>query len=124
MEMMLFYMELDKYNSMDEIAPYAENSSNVYNNDYHGKVNSAFAKIPVSLKAYNNVVDSKHDNIMNTSFYEPPLEKLRRLKFKFRYHDGRLVDFNCVPFSFTLEFNMLRDEQMRSRNVRVAGLYN
>ena len=60
---------------------------------------------------------------MNVSFYEPPLKKLRRLKFKFRYHDGRLVDFKCLPLSFTLEFSMLRDEQLRSRNVRVSGLY-
>ena len=50
-------------------------------------------------------------------------EKLSKLKFKFRYHDGRLVDFKCLPFSFTLEFNMLRDEQMRARNVRISGLY-
>lgn len=120
----VIYMEIDKYNSMSEIAPYSENTSNTYNNDYHGKVNSAFAKIPVSLKSYNEIVDTKHENLMNISFYEPPLEKLRRLKFKFRYHDGRLVDFKCVPFSFTLEFNMLRDEQLRSRNVRVAGLYS
>ena len=120
----IIYMEIDKYNSMDEIAPYSESTTTVFNNDYHGKTNSAFAKIPISIKPYNSVVESKHINIMNASFYEPPLEKLRRLKFKFRYHDDRLVDFKCAPFSFTLEFNMLRDEQLRTRNVRIAGLYN
>ena len=60
---------------------------------------------------------------MNISFYEPPIEKLYKLKFKFRYHDGRLVDFKCIPLTFTLEFNMLRDEQLRMRNVRMSGLY-
>ena len=133
------YMEVDKYNSMDEIAPYSENTSNAYrndyngkinsvlariptksksdlgkNNDYHGKVNSAFSKIPVPFTHFDRIVDSKHTNLMNVSFYEPPLKKLRRLKFKFRYHDGRLVDFKCVPLSFTLEFSMLRDEQLRT----------
>ena len=144
------YMEIDKYNSMDEIAPYSENTSNAYrndyngkinsvlariptksksdldktkNNDYCGKVNSAFSKIPIGCTNSSRLVDSKHNNLMNVSFYEPPLKKLRRLKFKFRYHDGRLVDFKCLPLSFTLEFSMLRDEQLRSRNVRVSGLY-
>jgi hypothetical protein len=145
----VIYMEVDKYNSMDEIAPYSENTSNAYrndyngkinsvlaripyrskcdfdkNNDYNGKVNSAFSKIPLLNGHFNRIVDSKHDNLMNVSFYEPPLKKLRRLKFKFRYHDGRLVNFKCLPLSFTLEFNMLRDEQLRSRNVRISNLYN
>lgn len=145
----VIYMEVDKYNSMDEIAPYSENTSNAYrndyngkinsvlaripyrskcdfdkNNDYCGKVNSAFSKIPLINSHFNRIVDSKHDNLMNVSFYEPPLKKLRRLKFKFRYHDGRLVNFKCLPLSFTLEFNMLRDEQLRSRNVRISNLYN
>lgn len=143
------YMEIDKYNSMDEIAPYSQNTSNAFrndyngkinsvlariptksncdlgkNNDYYGKVNSAFSKLPMPFTHFNRIVDSKHRNLMNVSFYEPPLKKLGRLKFKFRYHDGRLVDFKCLPLSFTLEFNMLRDEQLRSRNVRVSGLYN
>ena len=119
----VIYMELDKYNSMNEIAPYSENTSGVFNNDYHGKVNSAFAKIPLPSKSFSQVFESKNYSLMNISFYEPPLEKLSKLKFKFRYHDGRLVDFKCLPFSFTLEFNMLRDEQMRARNVRISGLY-
>ena len=145
----VIYMEIDKYNSMDEIEPYSENTSNAYrndyngkinsvlariptrsvcdlgkNNDYYGKVNGAFSKIPMTSTHFNRIVDSKHDNLMNVSFYEPPLKKLRRLKFKFRYHDGRLVNFKCLPLSFTLEFNMLRDEQLRSRNVRISNLYN
>jgi hypothetical protein len=119
----VIYMEIDRYNSMDEIAPYSENSTGVYNNDYHGKVKSAFAKIPVSNKAFSQVIDSKNSSLMNVSFYEPPLERLTRLKFKFRYHDGRLVDFKCLPLSFSLEFNMLKDEQLRRRNVRMSGLY-
>ena len=41
------YMELDKYNSMDEIIPYSISTNSLYLNDYNGTVNSAFAKIPV-----------------------------------------------------------------------------
>ena len=119
----VIYMELDRYNSIDEIAPYSENTSGLFNNDYHGKVNSAFAKIPVLSKAFQQVSDTRNTSLMNVSQYEPPIEKITKLKFKFRYHDGRLVDFNCIPFSFTIEFNMLHDQQLRMRNVRVPPLY-
>ena len=50
----------EKYNSMDEIAPYSENTSALFNNDYHGKVKSAFAKIPITSKAFNQVFDSRN----------------------------------------------------------------
>ena len=35
-----------------------------------------------------------------------------------------LLDFKNLPFSFTLEFNMLKDEQARGKIVRVPPLYN
>jgi len=55
---------------------------------------------------------------------DPPIQRIDRLKFEFRFHDGRLVDFKNLPFSFTLEFNMLKDEQARGKIVRVPPLYN
>ena len=120
----VIYMEVDRYNTMDEIAPYSKNTSAARCNDYHGKVNSAFAKIPLPCTAFSQIFDSRNAFLMNVSVYEPPLERLTRLKFKFRYHDGRLVDFKCLPLSFSIEFNMLRNEQLRARSVRVPQLYN
>ena len=109
--------------SMDEIEPYSERSNACFNNDYAGKVKCAFAKIPVQCTPYSQVFDSTRAYIANISHYNPPLERVRKLQFKFRYHDGRLVDFKCLPFSFTMEFNMLRDEQLRDMIVRVPPLY-
>lgn len=117
------YMEVDKYNSMDEIEPYSENTGGWYNNDYAGKIKCAFAKIPVRCLPYSQMYDSTRAFIANISHYNPPIERIDRLRFKFRYHDGRLVDFKCLPFTFTLEFNMLRDEQLRNMIVRVPPLY-
>ena len=120
------YMELDKYNSMDELQPYVNNSSGLFNNNYNGKIKNAFAKIPLTHTndIYDRrIVDSTRNYIANISHYEPPLERIQKLKFKFRFHDGRYVNFKCIPFNFTLEFNMLRDEQMRARIVRVPPLY-
>lgn len=117
------YMEVIKYNSMDEIEPYSENTGGLYNNDYAGKINSAFAKIPIQNVAYSKLFDSTRAFIANISHYNPPIERINRLRFKFRYHDGRFVDFKCIPFSFTLEFNMLRDEINEKLDVRVPPLY-
>jgi len=86
-------------------------------------VKCAFAKIPVQCTPYSQIFDSTRAYIANISHYNPPIERIDRLRFRFRYHDGRLVDFKCLPFSFTLEFNMLRDEQLRSYLVRVPPLY-
>lgn len=117
------YMQVEKYNSMDEIEPYSENTGGWFNNDYAGKVKCAFAKIPVRCLPYSQMYDSTRAFIANISHYNPPIERIDRLRFKFRYHDGRLVDFKCLPFTFTLEFNMLRDEQLRAMVVRVPPLY-
>jgi hypothetical protein len=117
------YMQIEKYNSMDEIEPYSENTGGLCNNDYGGKVNGSFAKIPVRCLPFAQVFDTTRMFIANISHYSPPIERLDRLRFKFRYHDGRLIDFKCLPFTFTLEFNMLRDEQVRSMLVRVPPLY-
>jgi hypothetical protein len=118
------YMELDKYNSIDEIAPYSKNTMEDYNNDYHGKVNSAFAKIPLQQFSFSQIFDSRNAYLTNVKVFNPPLPKLRRMKFKFRYHDGRMVDFKCMPFSFSIEVNQLRDEQRRVLNVRIPDMYN
>ena len=47
----------------------------------------------------------------------------RKLKFRFRYHDGRLVDFRKCNFNFTISFYMLRDEIAREYNLRTPGTY-
>ena len=119
------YMEVEKYNSLDELEPYSSNTMGLFNNDYAGKVNSAFAKIPINhAGAYAVYGDSTNFYLMNVSQFSPPIDRIMRLRFKFRYHDGRLVDFKCLPFNFSIEFNMLRDEPDRKMKVRVPAFYN
>lgn len=119
------YMEVDKYNSIDELEPYSQNTMGLYNNDYAGKINGAFAKIPVNhANAFALYGDSKNFYLMNVTQFSPPIDRIMRLRFTFRYHDGRLVDFKWLPFNFSLEFNMLRDEQKRVMQVRVPQFYN
>lgn len=115
----IIYMEVEKYNTIDEIAPYSCKTNNLVNNDYHGKVNSAFAKIPIRTKRFTSENDSSTQFIMNVSQYEPPIEKISKLKFKFRYHDGRLVDFKSMSLSFSIGFSILSNEQYNNKMVRV-----
>lgn len=112
------YMEIDKYNGIDEIQPYPMNSNAMYNGKYGGKVNSAFAKIPIIQLPYAQYFDT----YTYMTVFREPLERITKLKFTFRYHDGRLVDFRNMPFSFALEFNCLRDEPSVARYVRIPAI--
>jgi hypothetical protein len=100
------YMELDQFNSMDEIEPYTKQSSNMYNAKYGGKHNSSFAKIPMLATSNEKMYTSKEGFLFNMFYSEPPLERIQKLKFKFRYHDGRPIDFGSTNFSFTIEFKL------------------
>uniref|UniRef100_A0A6C0HH32 Uncharacterized protein n=1 Tax=viral metagenome TaxID=1070528 RepID=A0A6C0HH32_9ZZZZ len=119
-----FYMEVDKYNSYDELYPYNKSSCQMFdNNAYNGKVNSAFAKIPINSSNYINQ-DSRSLFLQNVVQYDPPIERIVRLIFKFRFHDGRLVDFQNNNFDFSIEFNCLKNEIPKKYNVRIPALYN
>ncbi len=118
------YMEIEKFNSMDEMEPYSENTMGIYNNDLNGKVKAAFAKIPLSQTQFTQLTENRNNGLTNISHYNPVIERIDRLKFKFRYHDGRLVDFKTVPFNFSIEFNTLRDRQARNMTIVVPPLYS
>jgi hypothetical protein len=117
------YMELDKYNTMDELTPYVQATNNAYNNDYTGRVKSAFAKIPIIRGTSGQIFDSSKQFLQNISQYHPPIDKIRKLKVTFRYHDGKLVDFKNSNFNFTIAFNELRDEIARDYIIRVPAEY-
>ena len=108
------YMEIDNYNSYDELIPY-------YN--FNIKNNSAFAKIPVSNLPHGNLFDSKNGFLNNILIFDPPQEKIQKLKVKFRYHDGQLVDFGNSPLSITMEINQLREDINPDYNIRVPLIY-
>lgn len=118
------YMEMDRYNNIDEIYPYSIKTNNLVNNDLGHRSNGSFAKLPIINNPFKKTHGPENSFITNLFHSSPPTQKIDKLEFKFRYHDGRLVDFKNLPFSFTLEFNMLRDEQQRGRDVRVLSLYN
>jgi hypothetical protein len=118
------YMELEKFNSYDELKPYPMSTNSTYKNDYNGSTNSAFAKIAITAQPNGQIFDSRNGYLQNVSQYNPTIDKIRKLKFKFRYHDGRLVDFRDTNFNFTIAFNQLKNEINRDYQVRTPYEYN
>lgn len=107
------YIELEKYNKCDEIKPFLYYS---YNNANSGIVNSAFAKIPIyPFQDNKGLVNDGY--LENISYYQPPIDKIAKLKLRFRYHNGMLVDFHNFNVSLSLEINQIRNE-MNNYEVR------
>lgn len=110
------YMEVDLLNNMDEYVPFEATAFARHTNEANGIVNSAFAKIPISgvplSQAYENDAES-------FKIFNPPAERISKLKFKFRYHNGLLVDFENFNYTFTLEFVIYRPQSQKNVNMFV-----
>jgi hypothetical protein len=98
------YMEIFKYNCIDETQPYNISAFTLTTNETNGIVNSAFAKIPIVSTPTSQYYDGPSNSY---KFFDPPVERIRRLKFRLRYHNGELVNFGVFEYTFTLEFTTL-----------------
>jgi hypothetical protein len=106
-----FYIEIPQLNCLDETQPFNVSSFTVNTNGTNGIVNSAFAKIDLTSTPISQFFN--RESVTYKYFY-PPLERLRRLKIKIRYHNGRLVDFGVFNFTFMIEFVCLTPQQPRN----------
>lgn len=93
------YMEIDAFNWIDEIAPFSVATTDFYNGDFNGSVNNAFAKLALSAVSGCYVPVKKYKRVLPHA-----VEKVGRLKIKFRYHNGIPVDFKLQGFDFSLKF--------------------
>jgi hypothetical protein len=130
----VFYMEIDKYNNCDELieAPEFKYSSSFthpnkscFKNTYGGKVDSYFSKIVLYNKYQNENLLPTNENIHGklhntTKTYEPPIENIKKLKFRFRYHDGTHVNFRNNDLNFTIEINSIRNEINKISHIQKA----
>ena len=100
------YMEVDILNNMDEFVPFEQNTFTRSTNESCGIVNSAFAKIPIDQAIGNDSPSFK--------LFNPPAERISKLKFRFRYHNGLLVDFEKMNYTFVLEFILYRPQNQKN----------
>ena len=99
----VLYMEVEKYNNCDEITPGPSNTSSTYNNTFSGKPKTIFAKLEVTKTDGSRLKNDIHYITHMKNFLE---ERINKLEFKFRFHDGRYVYFgNNKDLNFTIQFN-------------------
>jgi len=114
------YLEINGMNNLDETSPWSLSPYTLETNPgTNGIVNSAFAKIAVPTTPISQWFDIDSDSY---KWYNPPAERIRKIRIKLRYHDGSPVNFNDFDFSFTLEFNILNPQILRNRNVFVPEI--
>jgi len=91
-----------------EIANLNKNDESSIDNRRSGTIDGSFAKIPLDGNSGDYVFLTDTGSYpLNRHVYQPPVAKLNTLQVKFRYHDGRVVDFNGTEHSFTLELELL-----------------
>ena len=118
------YMELECFNfNYDELNPFPNGSNNALSNNSNRSVNTAFAKIPMvnNSNPDSNVAYTFEASGNEITFFESPLERIQNFRFKFRYHDGMLVDFDNQDINFSIIINQLRDNFKRNYNIRTAA---
>ena len=106
-----FYMEIDGLNNIDETSPFNLTSFTYKTNETNGVHNSAFAKIGVTTTPVSQWYDSNTEAV---KIFNPPAERIRRIKIKIRYHNGMMVEFGKFNYSFNLIFQILRPQNLRS----------
>jgi len=118
------YLEINGLNTIDETNPFINNSSNplIIKNSFvndpsceiqnlpSSRVNSAFAKIAIPTTPLSQWFD---DNSRPYMIYNPPAERIRKIKLKLRYHNGQLVNFSNNDYSFMLEFTLYNSQQQK-----------
>jgi hypothetical protein len=105
------YMELEGQNCIDETQPYNISNFTLTTNQTNGIVNSSFAKIPIPATPISQWFDR---DAVPYKMYNPPAERMRRLRIKLRYHDGHVVNFGVFNYSFMLQFTTLVPQILRN----------
>ena len=79
-------------------------------------------KIPLTNDATTLITNSNNGSLAYMmSHFTTPIESIQKLLFRFRFHDGRLVDFKDTNYNLVIEFNCLLDEPMKQYNLRVPA---
>lgn len=111
------YMEVDGMNCIDETVPWNISEYTIHNNQTNGIVRSSFAKIPLPSTPISQFYDR---DAVSYKYWNPPAERISKIKVKFRYHNGQLVQFGQFNFTFLMEFNLLMPQQERDLSARNA----
>lgn len=94
-------MELEYMNKQDET---------LIDGRLSGRVDGCFAKIPIMTCPCEPIFYREWGCCyMNESIMSPPISQLSQITVKWRFHDGRPIDFNNADHSFSLEIITLEN---------------
>jgi len=110
-----FYIDIDLLNNLDETYPFNISAFTNTTNETNGRVNSAFAKIAIPTTPLSQWFETEASE--SYKLFDPPAERIRRLKIKIRYHDGSPVNFDSFPFSFSLQFTLFNAQKKLGYNL-------
>lgn len=96
------YLELETLNCGDETKPFTNNEFTRSTNQGNGSVGSFIGRIPLFSTNSNYATSNGGSEKQPTSYFNPPLERLRKLKINLRYHDGTNVNFGLNGWDFAL----------------------
>ena len=105
-----FYMELttnSSFNCIDETSPFNVSEFTLTTNQTNGRVDSAFAKIAIPTTPISQWFDNADQPY---KWFNPPMQRFRKVACKLRYHNGQLVNFGTFDFSFTLELMIVKPQ--------------
>lgn len=75
-----------------------------------------FAKIPFGTNSFEYVFMDASQSPPESIRYTPPLPSLQSLRVRFRFHDGRLVNFEDIEHSFSVEIECKLPSQRTTEN--------
>jgi hypothetical protein len=110
------YLEIDGLNCIDETSPFNVSQFTSTTNQTNSRVNSSFAKIPIPSTPISQWFDNSYPPAPY-KYFNPPAERIRKLKIKLRYHNGQQVDFGLFEYSFLLQFTLLRPQSERKYTI-------
>jgi hypothetical protein len=94
-------MELDYMNKQDET---------LIDGRLSGRIDGCFAKIPTATCPCEPIYYREFGCCnLNESIMSPPISQLSQLSIKWRFHDGRPIDFNNADHSFMLDIVTLEN---------------
>jgi hypothetical protein len=106
------YMEVEKYNNCDEIYHGSSNTSSTYNNTFSGATKAVFAKLEVGPSLPGHEYFKTQIQYI-THFQNQLEERINKLEFKFRFHDGRYVVFcENTDVNFSIQFNCAEENPL------------
>lgn len=114
----VFYVELDHLNQFDEVTPDKLMDIVFTTNEVDQHTTSFFSEV-VQLQG-----KGPSNSGSGVSHFNPPLDYINKLKFKFRHHDYSLVDFKNRDVTIVLQITTLEPDPFKVGRIRKPDFYD